>query len=251
MRRVIIKTPLKIDNSFNDNFYRENAVVQEEHTIPLVIDRYFTDVNGTIVDKSTVPAALQVKYPIFIFSQFDRNGGFKKSLQITPPIPGTYYLQTYIQGVNTPFLSFTGANNIRTKLQTGDVIILYTDDIVNPNYFIWFVMSCDSVSFASILSNVETTQNDRRMGVLYLQKMNYYVTARAQFEQPLIIANFDNIGNYRSDAVQPSIYLNPFVEQQGFLTLMLQYRIDQYIGMSTYMLFDVDKIQMDLIVNKI
>lgn len=253
MMRRIIKTPVKIDNSFNDKFYNENAVLQERHTIPVTIDRYYTDVNGSIVDKNDagIPAALKTKFPIYLFSQFDRNGGFKKSLQIVAPIPNTYFLQTFIWGINTPFLSFTGLNTIRTKLKVGDVVLIYTDDIANPTYFVWFVMTCDSVSFASILTNVETTQNDRRLGVLFLKEINYYVTARAQFEQALIISNFDNIGNYRSDAVQPSMFLSPFVDQVGFLTITTEFRIDQYIGMATYFLFEVDQIQMDFIVNKI
>ncbi len=253
MKRRIINRSLNIDNSLQDKFYNENAVLQERHTIPLVIDRYYTDVNGLLLDKNdvTIPDALKTKFPIYLLSQFDRSGGFKKSLQIVPPIPGTYFLQTFIWGVNTPFLSFTGLNTIRAKLQIGDVVLIYTDDIANPNFFVWFVLTCDSVSYASIVQNVETTQNDNRLGVLYLKEINYYVTARAQFEQAIIMSAFDNIGNYRSDAIQPSIFLNPFVEQVGFLTLAVEYKIDQYIGMSTYFLFEVDKIQMDLIVNKI
>ncbi len=253
MMRKIIKTPLKIDTSFNDKFYNQNSVVQQRHTIPLVIDRYYTDVNGTILDKNdaSIPASLKVKFPIYLLSQFDRAGGFKKSLQIVPPLQNTFYLQTFIWGVNTPFLSFTGLNNIRVQLKIGDVVMIYTDDIANPNFFVWFVLTCDSVSYASIVQNVETTQNDKRLGVLYLKEINYYVTARAQFEQAIIISAFDNIGNYRSDAIQPSIFLSPFVDQIGFLTLTTEYKIDQYIGMSTYFIFEVDKIQMDLIVNKI
>lgn len=253
MIRKIINTPLKIDNSFNDKFYAQNAVLQERHTIPVVVNRYYTDVNGTILDKNdaSIPDALKTKFPVYLFSQFDRNGGFKKSLNILPPVPGTYYLQTFIWGVNTPFLSFTGLNNIRVQLKIGDVVLIYTDDIANPTIFVWFVMTCDSVSFASILTNVETTQNDRRIGVLYLKEVNYYVTTRAQFDQGIFISNFDNIGNYRTDSIQPSIFLNPFVEQQGFLTISTEFRIDQYIGMATYFIFDVDSIQMDFIVNKI
>jgi hypothetical protein len=250
-KRRIINPPLEIGKSFDDKFYRNNTVVSNEHTIPLEVNRYFTDVNGTIVDKALVPAKLKVNYPVYLFAQFDRNGGYRKSQQITVPVNGTYFLMTFTQGVNSPFLAFTGANNIKGKLNSGDVVLIYTDDLENPNYFVWIVITCNTVSFASILANTETIQDDRKLGVLYLKKTNYYVTIREQFEQALVYASYDNIGNFRSDSIQPNIFLSPFVDQQGFLTLETPYKIDQYIGMSFYMVFNCDKITMDFIVTKL
>lgn len=243
--------PLEIGKSFNDKFYQNNNVVSNEHTIPLVINRYYTDVNGAIVDKNLVPANLKVNFPVYLFAQFDRNGGYRKSQQITPPIPGTYFLMTYTQGINSPFLAFTGVNTIKGKISSGDIVIIYTDDLENPNYYIWIVISCNSVSFASVLANTETIQNDHRIGVLSLKQINYYVSVREQFDQALVFASYDNIGNFRSDSIQPNIFLSPLVAQQGFLTINTPYKIDQYIGLSMYMVFNCDQIIMDFIVNKI
>lgn len=251
MIRRIKNPPVLIGESFNDKFYKQNNIVSNEHTIPIVIKRYYTDVNGTIVNKALVPAALQVKYPIYLFSQFDRNGGYKKSQQVVPPANGTYFLMTFVQGINSPFLAFTGANNIKGVVGTGDIVIVYTDNLETPNYFIWFVISCNTVSFASILTNTETTQDDKRLGGLFLDRINYYVSVRNQFDQSLVFSSFDNIGNYRSDSIQPNLFLTPFVEQQGLLTLNTPYKIDQYIGLSFYMVYECDQLTMDFIVNKI
>lgn len=253
MLRRIRNNPLDFNKDFQDKFYTHNPALMHEHTIPIAINRYFTTVDGTIIDKNdvSIPASLKVRYPIFLLSQFDRNGGYKKSLQVTPPVIGTNYLMTFTQGINSPFLAFTGLNTIKSKLQTGDVVYVYTDDLENPTFFIWFVVSCNSVSVASILGNTESTQDDKRVGVLFLSKINYYVSVRAQFDQALYITNLDNIGNYRSDTIQPSMFLNPLVAQQGFLTLDIKFRIDQYFGITTYMDFTCDQLTMDFIVNKI
>lgn len=238
--------------SFNDQFYNgSNPVLQQVHTIPVQVRRFYTDVDGAIVDKVTVPAALQTKYPIFLFAQFDRNGGYKRSLQVAPPMPGTHYLMTYTQGITSPFLSFTGFNTIKSMLKTGDVVYIYTDNIENPNYFIWIVLSCDTVSLASIVSNVESTQQDERVGALFLKEFNYYVDVRSQFDEAIFFTKFDNIGNYRTDSINPSMNLNPHVEQVGLLTIAAPFKLDQYIGIALYMQYASDSIGFDFQVIKI
>jgi len=257
LQRKIQNTPVSIDASMNDDFYKRNGVLMTEHTIPLKISRYYTDVNGTIVDKALVPVNLQVRYPITLFGQFDRNGGWKKSLQAVPVTPGTYFLMTFTSGINQPFLAFTGANNIKGKIGLGDVVNVFTDDLENPNYFIWFVLSSDTVSLSSVVSNTESIQNDKRIGVLNLKEINYYFAGSTeaiileQFSQPLNFLNFDNIGNFRGDDIQPSMFLNPFVRQRGFLTISTPFQIDQYKALVFYMVFNVDSIQMDFIVKKL
>src|SRR6478609_7582332 len=106
LQRRIINRPVELDASMNDKFYQVNGALMQEHTVPLKIARYYTDVNGTIVDKALVPNALKVRYPITLFGQFDRNGGWKKSLQAVPVTPGTYFLMTFTAGINQPFLAF-------------------------------------------------------------------------------------------------------------------------------------------------
>lgn len=254
--RKIENPPVSLDKSMNDKFYKINGALMQEHTIPMAVTRYFTDVNGTIVDKATVPNKLKVSYPVMFFGQFDRNGGWKKSLQRVPTMPGTFFLMTYTAGINQPFLSFTGANNIKGQIGLGDIVNVFTDDLENPNFFIWLVISSNTVSLSSIVYNTESTQADGRIGALFLKEINYFIAGsvqdtRAQFDQSLNFLNFDNVGNFRGDTIQPSIFLNPFVFQKGFLTISTPFKIDQYKAMIFYMIFNIDSLQMDFIVKKI
>lgn len=252
MKKIIInKGKAEITRSFNDQFYKQNGALMEEHTVPVTINRYYTDVNGTIIDKALVPGSLQVNYPVYLFGQFDRNGGFKRCLQTVSPIPGTFFYMTFVQGISSPFLSFTGANTIKGVIKNGDVVIVYTDDLENPNYFIWIVISSDTVSFASIVANTETTQQDGRIGQLWVKEANYYVSTPGQFYEPIFFNGFDNIGNYKGDSIQPNMNLNPYVEQTGILTLTLDFKVDQYISMCFYMRYSCDQINLDFKVNKI
>jgi hypothetical protein len=242
---------MNINKNFNDKFYRQNPAMVLEHSIPLKITRYYTDVNGTIVDKALVPAALQIKYPVFLLGQFDRNGGYKKSLSAQPTLPGAFYYMTFVQGINAPFLSFTGLNNIKGVLKTGDIVELFTDDLENPTYFIWFVISSEPVSIASIICNTETTQHDKRIGALYIKNYNYVSDNAMQYFEPITYIMFDNIGNYRTDQVQPYIFKTPFVEQSGILTIDTDFKLDQYLGISMYFLYDTNQITLTLKVNQI
>lgn len=246
-------TPLRMDRNFNDRFYKQNPALVLEHSIPLRITRYFTDVNGTIVDKNDVgiPDTLKTKYPVLMLGQFDRLGGYKKSLSAVPPLPGTFYYMSYTQGINSPFLSFTGLNNIKSQILTGDIVIIYTDNLEAPNWFIWFIVSSEVVSLASIVGNTESTQQDDRIGSLYIKSYNYVSDNDLQYYEPVHYTKFDNIGNYRDDQISPYMFKTPFVEQTGLLTIDTNFKLDQYIGMNMYFLFTTDQILLTLNVTKL
>lgn len=247
------RNSVNLNRNFNDRFFKQNGASMLQHSIPIKITRYFTDVDGQIVNKADVPAALQTKYPIFLLGQFDRSGGYKKSLAALPPMPGCYFYMTFVQGVNSPFLSFTGLNTIKGRIKTGDIIEVFTDDLENPNYFVWFVISAEPVSIASIIENSESTQQDGRIGQLYVQNYNYNVieTQEVQYYEPIVYTFFDNIGNYRSEPIQPFMFKTPMVEQAGILTIDTDFKLDQYLGINLYYLFTTDEITLTLKVVKI
>jgi hypothetical protein len=242
---------LKISESFQDKFFQVNPALMPEHSIPVKIKRYYTDVNGTVVDKAAVSAAMQVKFPVYMLGQFDRNGGFKKSLIAVPPTPGTFYIMTYTVGINAPFLAFTGANNIKNYLQVGDVVQVYADDVENPNFFCWIIQSANPVSLSSVIANTETTMVDGRIGGLFIREFNLAVSDDSQYYEPFHFTKMDNIGNLRDDQVQPSMYFSPYTQQTGFLTIETMFKLDQYLGINFYMLYDVDDISLTFKTNKI
>ena len=246
-------TPLKIDRNFNDRFYRQNPALVLNHSIPLRITRYFTDVDGLITDKNSVliPDVLKTRYPVLLLGQFDRNGGYRKSLAAVPPMPGTFYFMSFTYGVNSPFLSFTGNNTIKSQLQIGDVVEVYTDDLETPSWFVWFVISSEVTSIASIVGNTESIQKDDRIGALFIKSYNFVSDNDLQYYEPIHYTKFDNIGNYRDEQISPFMFKTPMVEQTGLLTIDTDFKLDQYIGLNMYFLFATNQILLTLNVTKI
>lgn len=224
-----------------------------ENTVPVIVRRYYTTVDGTILDKNdvSIPAGLKVAFPVYVFSQFDRNGGFKKSLQVRPPQGISKYYMSFVQGINSMFLSFTGFNDMMAIVQPGDVVEIFTDNLQSPNFFVWIVMSCESVSLASITANTESMQPGGQLGSLYLKEFNYSTDNENQFNQPIFYVKYDTIGNYTYDQLNPNQQLTPNVQQPGFLRIPAGYKLDQYIGVNFFMNFEANFLQMDFIVNKI
>ncbi len=129
------------------------------HSIFLNVSRYFTDVNGTVIDKTTVPVALQTKYPFFMFGSFDSLGGYAKCLQNSPPESGTEYLLSFIEGAGFSsynVFGFSGVNTIKNYIKTGDIVHVYTDSRQNPTYYIWLIQSASSQAIGSIIGNTRT-----------------------------------------------------------------------------------------------
>lgn len=252
-RLIVHRGVADMNKTFHDQFYKENSVLMELHSVPVIIKRFYTDVDGQILDKNdlTIPDDLKVKLPVFLFGQFDRNGGYKRLQQAVPTVGGQNFFMTYTQGVNSPFLPFTGLNTIKGQIKTGDIVIVYTDHLENPNFFTWIVVSSENVSLASITSNTESLQLDGRIGQLWFKETNLKVDVESQFYEPLFFSQFDNIGNYRFDTIQPNMFLTPHVAQHDFLTLDTPFKLDQYLGLAFYIQFACDLITLNFKVEKI
>ena len=98
--------------------YLESVPKINYDSFSLKISKFYTDVDGTILDKSTVPDALMVPFPVYLFNAYDQAGGYLVSNRQLPEQPGTFYL--YNATINGAFdlLQFSGANNIRNQLKS-------------------------------------------------------------------------------------------------------------------------------------
>lgn len=226
-----------------------NNPYTKKHSIPVTIRRYFTDVNGTIISKNTVPLALQCEYPFFVFGEFDRQGGYSASLKALGPNPNTHYLLSFVQGNGfmTQFIVglFSGANTIKDNVFTGDIVHVFTDDTQNPNYFIWLVQNFSQGAIGSVVSNSDSGQKDGRMGPLYLESFKYHADNVRQFDYPFVFTRFTNISTYKYDQVQPLMYKDPYIQQAELLDIMVEFNLDQYMSVGQYFLFDTDVITMN------
>lgn len=231
------------------------SVLQPLQTLPLLVKRYCTDVNGTVIPKVALPAPMQVKYPVFFLGDFDRMGSFRTGLKVVPPVEGTLFSQVFVNGNGTtPFDVLGGPNpfaDIQTQLNPGDIVIVYTDSLTSPNFYVWLAIQGTYNSMASVIGNTVSSQQDGRLGPLYADLINLYIdNATLQIYEPLHFTRLFNTGTFRDDSVNPSMFKTPFNRLRNLVTLSTTFEIDQYIGINFYMSFDVEQVQMDLILKR-
>jgi len=213
------------------------------HSIYLKINRYFTDVNGTVIAKNTVPASLQIKFPFFMFGSFDSLGGYTKSLQEMPVLEGSEYLTSFIQGAgfsSNMIVGFSGVNTIKNVIKTGDIVHVFTDSVQNPNYFIWIVQNASSQSIGSIIGNSRTSQKDDVYNRMWVNNIHYTVANANvyQWNEQVRVLKYNNLGLVRSDDWNPNTNRTPTQNYLNDIVILpIKFKVDQYISLSTYFQF--------------
>ncbi len=227
---------------------RACAPLLKTHSIPITIKRYFTDVDGAIVNKAVVPATIQKPYPFWTFGLWDQRGGYATGLKVLPPYPNTYYLMSYVEGAGMTsqrIVGFTGLNTVYTRIKTGDIVHVFTDDLQAPTYFIWIVQSCRNGSLASILANTDE-QDDLQIGPMDVPFFQYYTdNPVGQWMEAIRFTRSNNIAAFKDDQVMPYIFKSPNTEQDGFIRIECMFGVNQYQTIGTYFLFATEEIQMN------
>lgn len=214
--------------------------------LQITVKRFYTDVLGTIVDKSTVPAALQVNLPFYVFGEYDRLGGYQLGLKNTPPPNTVKFLQSFTYGIGNPFFyGFTGLSDIQGQLSIGDLVQVYTDDLNAPNYFIYIVQSSPgNRSLVSILANLTALPYDPDYGYIRVKGVDYYTENEEQWKENLKFLKYDMLGLVSSDGVSPYVWKNSKTINDQFIAVRAKFRLDQYIAINSYMLYDTDAITL-------
>lgn len=214
------------------------------HDINIKVSRFFTDTSGTILDKNTVPNNLKKSYPFFLFGQWDRLGGHNIGLQTNPAGLPLYFSGVF--GVGVPFLMGTGLNEIQTKLSIGDILTVFTDDIVNPSFYIWMVLHSDNTPLGSMFGNSISTQRDGRLMNLLCKFINVIPDNDLQFNENLNYIRVDNLGNFEQNQISPLIWKTPMTQLDKFIRIKTPFIIDQYLMISSYMQFQSDSLSFTL-----
>lgn len=220
-----------------------------DHSIFMRVKRVYTDVLGNVVDKSLVPAALQVSYPVYLFGEFDRMGGYKQALSFVPPVAGTYYVTSGVIGVGfspASIIGFTGFNSgINSNLTIGDIVHVFTDNLLAPNYFVWIIQNAAKHAIGSIIGNSKTTQADNRFNRLWVENVHYTTSNQnlEQWKEVIHETRVDNLGLPKDDSFSPMIYRTPMTFLNNILVLGLKFFVDQFIGYNTYIQFATEEIQ--------
>lgn len=243
----------------------EQAVLQElksghkRWTFAIDIRRYYTDVNGVLIDKAAVAAKYKVKMPVYMLGEFDSNGGYRQAQNSNPPLPGLSYLTTFKVGspLNTfNIVGFTGVDQIKNQLLPGDIVTVLVDDLNAPNLFVWIVQQNTFGALGSILTNFATMQEDKHLGPIKLKNCNYYALdvnnqpVINQFDNDWSMVVTDNIGNQRKNSIHPSMYLTPETKQTGFVRMNINWDFTQYLGVNFYMSFTSDFLSVNFNLNQ-
>lgn len=225
--------------------------------VTISVRRFYTDIDGVILDKTDVliPANMKVKYPVFMFGTFDMLSGFRAGSNVCPPLLGVNYLTSFVNGfpsTSYSVLGITGLNQIQGQLSLGDIVHVFCDDIQNPSYFCWIVQSSNALSgLSSIMNNLMTTQNDNRLGRLFVYEFLLNNSDREQWKQAINFTVFDNLGNYANDVVNPLMFRGPFTELDNLIRLETEFLCDQYLGINTYIDYGTDVLSYDFNIKKI
>jgi hypothetical protein len=203
----------------------------------LNITRFFTDASGTIIAKAAAPIAMQTKYPFYLFNYFDKKGGYFIGQKICPSV-GYFYLYSFTQGNAFNWFDFNGFNNIKAKINIGDIVHVYADNPTTPNFFVWVVQSSPFQSFASIVDNT----NDKNLDI---KEALYFTDNVANFNEPLYLVKENIIGVYNSDMHNPLSFRTLEDKQQDFIKLKIKLTINQYFGLYSYFDFQTEKLTFE------
>jgi hypothetical protein len=201
------------------------------------IARYFTDVNGTIINKTTLPAYFQLKFPLFLLGFFDLISGYAKSIINYPSLTGSVYLCSFVYGVNVPFLQITGFNTVKNQCKIGDIVTVYVDDIDNPNVYAWIIQSVPNASLYSLIFALEN---------ITLESINMVADSNGQTIEQILQLFFDKSGNIQTIPYLNEANKSPFFKDNNFTQMIFNRELSNMFGLATYFLFESEKISLTL-----
>jgi hypothetical protein len=230
--------------------------LQRNAGLQIGINRFFTDINGTIISKtdpSVIAAGMDIEFPIWMFGQFDRDGGYRVGNQITPPLKlstGTglaQYLGTFIAGLDLPFLFATGINTVRHTMALGDIAHVFTDSLDIPTVYCFIIQSGKSAALASIMGNAIASENEK----IYVKGLNYFFASEAnlQFIRNMNVTRIDHVGSFENFPTNILGSVQVF-DKQAFAYFPIKFTVDQYNLLSTYIPIEIDTLQFSFIINK-
>ncbi len=220
-------------------------------SVNITIRKIYTDVDGSIIDKSVVPLAMQKRVPVYTLSNFDRTGGYNIGQKLLPAGNGLKFVATYAQGVNLPIALFNQFNEIQNYISPGDIVTVYTDDILAPNYFCFIIQAASQGGLCSIISNTQTIQDDGRIGKLIVQNINLNVDNEGQWQEDWRVVLIDNAAVPVSKVVNlTTVARPPQYTLRDYITIPIRFDLTQYIGIYFYMSYESDLINFNLKIGK-
>jgi hypothetical protein len=223
------------------NVNRDIPTALKRMSITLNIRRYTTDANGTVLDDLMIPDSEKKPYPVHLFGEFDRQGGYAiADLEIGQRY-NTLLFGVYVWGVGTPTLFFNPLANINRRFRKGDIVFVYVDDLDTPNYFTFIQVQSTQGGAASILSQSNITQLDSAApwGVFKINGFKYAWLDDEQLNYALFKIVTKQNAAFVSDSIDPQTYRSakqkPSVK---IIDIPDNIVLNQYEGISTFIPYE-------------
>lgn len=230
----------------------EQVNAEHKEYIVLNVKRYTTDANGTILDDAAIPASLKKPFPFHLFGEFDRNGGYAIADRITLNQYGSILFGVYVWGINTPLFFPNPLATVNNEFQKGDMLFVYVDDINNPNYFVFIVISSQNGPYASLIGQLNTTQLDKnKWGTFKIFDIQYGWTSDTQLQlgQPIFTILTEWNANFLSNPINPKSYYRPDLKPGvNELIIPINAVANQHFGLSSYLTYNNPLLILSLVI---
>lgn len=204
------------------------------------VKRMYTDVNGTIVDKNTLPTNLKVEIPYYLFNDSDRRNGLIQTSK-TIKINDWKHYGSFIRGFDPLPVLFSGLNDYIEFVSNGDLVNVYVDSNYAPSYYCFVVISWPNTGYSIFLNRDFQKQ-------IYIQEISMLCTDnKKQLMEPIFWNHYDIAGNYDQKSYNPISYNQTDYKFGDYIPLPFKMRPDYYIGLISRIKFETEEIQFTII----
>jgi len=209
--------------------------------IDIQVLQFYTD-GTTIIAPGAIPAAQQVREPVFLFGQSDFDAGFVNGFRKFPVLSGWTYNVSLING--QPIVAtFTGLAGV---LELGDLVFEYFVPGAPPPFFRYIVVRAKETAYGSLLASLRSdtfVTNDFRYAIGDIAQVD-------QYNNSLGIIYQDLFGKEDFDSLSPLSFKNPEQFQNGIVDVPLNKMFNKHSEIALYLNYDVAEINFSIFVEK-
>jgi hypothetical protein len=218
--------------------------VKQLDDFSLTVNRYYTDSNGLIFDKTDVaiPNSLKTRFPFYLFNKFDKDGFYKIGQQINQLSPNVYFIYQSVWGNGFDLFRFNSLGSIYQNLQPGDFVQIFADDSINFTFLTWIVIRCQNRAYASMIDNIH-------LSPVEAYAILYGSDNPDQYRESLNIYREDSMGKYEHDYIMPFSYKPPYdTVQNDFLRIPIKHKFHPLHGFASYLQFNTNNLFLNFLV---
>lgn len=204
------------------------------------VSRIFTDVNGTVIDKATLPSNLKVEIPYYIFNESDRRNGLVQTSK-TLKLNDWKHYGSFIRGFDPLPNLFMGLNDYINLVNLGDLVNVYVDSFFAPNFYCFVIINWQDTGYAVFLNKDFQKQ-------IFIQEISMLCTDnKKQLMEAIYFNNYDLLGNVNQQSYCPIAYNQTDYKFGDYIPLPFKFNPDYYLGLVSRIKFETEQINFTVI----